>query len=68
MEYMSIPKVSTVHQGFAGTFTHMDGNDGEEKERKKHLWSSQNKNIWDSSGLKCNTQQNDTEDDDVKNP
>lgn len=37
MEYMSIPKVSTVHQGFAGTFTHMDGNDGEEKERKKHL-------------------------------
>ncbi len=36
-ENMSIPKVSTVHQGFAGTFTHMDGNDGEEKERKRHL-------------------------------
>lgn len=40
---MSIPKVSTVHQGFAGTFIHMDGNDGEEKERKKHLWSLERK-------------------------
>lgn len=31
MEDESVPKVSTVHQGFAGTFTRMDGNDGEEK-------------------------------------
>lgn len=36
LEYVSVPKISTVHQGFAGTFTHMDGSDGEEKERKKH--------------------------------
>lgn len=45
---MSIPKVSTVHQGFAGTFTHMDGNDGEEKERKRQIWRAKNKNIFDS--------------------
>lgn len=31
MEDVSVPKVSTVHQGFAGTFTRMDGDDGEEK-------------------------------------
>lgn len=36
VEYVSVPNISTVHQGFAGTFTHMDGSDGEEKERKKH--------------------------------
>lgn len=41
VEYVSVPKISTVHQGFAGTFTHMDGSNGEEKERKKHLWSLQ---------------------------
>lgn len=39
---MSIPKISTVHPGFAGTFTHMDGNDEKEKERKKHLWKATN--------------------------
>lgn len=33
MEDVSVPKVSTVHQGFAGTFTRMDGNDGEERKR-----------------------------------
>lgn len=34
MEDVSIPKVSTDHQGFAGTFTRMDGNDGEEKRKR----------------------------------
>lgn len=35
MEDVSVPKVSTVHQGFAGTFTRMDGNDEEEKRREE---------------------------------
>lgn len=42
---MSIPKVSTVHPGIAGTFTHMDGNDERRKERKKNSWRAKNKNI-----------------------
>lgn len=28
---VSIPKISIDHQGFAGTITHMDGDDTEEK-------------------------------------
>lgn len=35
---MSIPKVSTVHQGFAGTFTHMDGEMVEKRKRGRNIY------------------------------
>ena len=56
-ERMRVPKVSKDHQGFAGTFTHMDGNDEEEKEKKESFMMCYKKNIRNSSGFK--TQQTD---------
>ena len=61
---MRVPKVSKVHQGFAGTFTHMDEND-EEKEKKESFMMCSKKNIRNSSGLNITNRQNDTEQEDT---
>lgn len=62
---MRIPKVSKVHQGFAGTFTRMDdGNDGGEREER--FMMCYKKNIQNSSGLNVTNRQNDTEQEDGK--
>lgn len=57
---MGIPKVSTVHQGFAGTLTHMDGNDEEEKKSNKHWWSTFNKELKQDNLLKVTVRINNT--------
>lgn len=42
---ISIPKVSIDHQGFAGTITHMDGDDTEEKTERNHVHNNKYKHI-----------------------